>query len=192
MAYANPNNVTTIQGRFVKDIEIEEIGKGKNKFSKISTIIAVPKQLSAKQREEYEDDGKPTADFIPVVFFGDDNCDRIEEYFSKGDAIIITGSINTYSWEDDDGDTQYGWNLNVVSWGFPMGKGNNDDDDEDDKKSSRKRKSKSKSKKRTSGKGKSKRSSTNKKRKAKEEEDDDFEIDEEDYDEDEEDDDLPF
>ena len=52
------------------------------------------------------DSGQQTADFINIVAWRN-TADFIARYFKKGSAICITGSIQTRSWQDQQGQRRY-------------------------------------------------------------------------------------
>lgn len=177
MAYANANNVCSFLGMLVKDPEIKTIGKGKNAFKKAVVTLAVPKNYK-KDRDEDE----PNADFPRIEFIGDGIADYIESYFSKGKPASIQASFRTFTWEDEDGDTQYGQAFDGIAISFVPG-AKSDDDDED---GGSKRSSKKTSKKKPAS------TSTKKKRRPDPEDEDELDDDEDFEIDDEEDEDIPF
>lgn len=92
------NNVN-ICGRIANKFDLNEYGKGKEKTKVIRFSVAVGRT-------------EDITDFIPVKAFNK-LAEVIDEHFSVGDQIIISGSINTGSYDNDDGDTVY--TLDIVA-----------------------------------------------------------------------------
>ena len=86
-------NSVHLAGRISNKFEIREYGKGKEKTKTILFNVAV-------NRDENK------ADFIPVKAFNR-TAELVDEYFDKGDQIIIDGMIRTGSYENDDAETIY-------------------------------------------------------------------------------------
>ncbi len=97
------NNVCLV-GRFTKDPKISET-EVKRDRKKEKLVIA--RFTLAVDRIG---DG---ADFISCVAFGK-TAEFIEEYFFKGMKAALTGSIQTGSFENKDGDTVYTTDVNVA------------------------------------------------------------------------------
>ncbi len=97
------NNVTLI-GRLVKDPELRFISGSQTAVANFT--LAVNKDLSKSKKQEFESQGKPTADFIRIVVWGKqaENC---SQYLSKGKLIAINGSIQTGSYKTQTGETRY-------------------------------------------------------------------------------------
>lgn len=86
------NNVN-IAGRISNKFDIQEYGKGKDKTQIIRFTVAVSRS-------------EDTADFIPIKAFNK-IAETVDEYFNVGDQIILSGSIQTGSYDNDDGDKVY-------------------------------------------------------------------------------------
>ena len=54
----------------------------------------------------FKKEGQPTADFIPVVAWRQ-TAEFVAKYFTKGSRIAVIGSIQTRSWDDDEGQRHY-------------------------------------------------------------------------------------
>lgn len=78
-------------GRLTKDPEI----------SYTNNQIAVCRFTLAVDRR-YKSDNQPTADFIPVVAWRQ-TAEFVSKYFAKGMRILITGEMQTRSWDDTEG-----------------------------------------------------------------------------------------
>ena len=84
-------NYVALKGRLVRDVELKATSSNINVAS---FTLAVDRK--------YKQDGQPSADFLPCIAWRN-TADFISKYFHKGDAIIITGSIQTRKWTDRDG-----------------------------------------------------------------------------------------
>ena len=62
-------------------------------------ILAVDKGLSKQKREEADQAGRPTADFISCQAWGM-TADLLDQYCGKGSKIAIEGRIQTGSYQD--------------------------------------------------------------------------------------------
>jgi single-strand DNA-binding protein len=54
----------------------------------------------------FKRDGQPDADFFTIITFGK-TAEFLGKYFSKGKEILIDGSVQNRSWEDDNGNKHY-------------------------------------------------------------------------------------
>lgn len=97
------NNVILI-GRLTRDPELRYLpGTG----TAVATFsLAVDKQLSKEKRQELEEKGEPTADFINIVVFGR-SAENCANYLKKGRLVAIQGRIQSRSWETKDGSRRY-------------------------------------------------------------------------------------
>jgi single-strand DNA-binding protein len=82
-------------GRLVSDPEVKYTNGG-------TTIGRF--RLAVDRRIKKED--QPTADFIPCLAFGK-TAEFLEKYFHKGMKAAVTGSIQTGSYKNKDGQTVY-------------------------------------------------------------------------------------
>ena len=90
-------NQVCLVGRLTNDPEI--------RYTQGEKPMAVAKYTLAVDRR-YKKDGEPTADFIRCVAFGK-NAEFAEKFMSKGRRFGITGSIQTGSYQNKDGQTVY-------------------------------------------------------------------------------------
>ena len=88
-------NKVSIIGRITKDPEITRTAK---------TTIAT--FTTAVDRKYKDSNGQRQADFIPCKAFGS-TAEFIGKYFSKGQKIALSGSIQTGSYKNKDGATVY-------------------------------------------------------------------------------------
>lgn len=111
------NNVTLI-GRLATNPDIRSIPSNGQIIT--SFILAVDRGYSKEKRLECEAEGRPTADFIKVTFWGKIG-ETIAEYFYKSRRIAIKGEIRTGRYETAEGITRYtteilGQTFEFVDW----------------------------------------------------------------------------
>lgn len=94
MSNLNLNKVV-LAGRLTADIELKTTPSG---VSVCSFSLAI--------NRKYSKDSEQQTDFITVVAWRQ-TAEFISKYFQKGSAICITGSIQTRSWKDQNGNTRY-------------------------------------------------------------------------------------
>lgn len=92
-------NVVVIQGRLTSDINLRTTT---NNISSVSFVLAVPKLLSKDKRKRYEDEGLPTADFIPCRAFGK-LAEAIAKNVGKGNRVTVSGAIQSRNYMSNDG-----------------------------------------------------------------------------------------
>lgn len=90
-------NKVELVGRLTRDPEV--------RYSQNENNTAVAR-FSVAVNRRYVKDGEQTADFISCVAFGK-TAEFIERYFRKGNAIGITGRIQTGSYTNKDGAKVY-------------------------------------------------------------------------------------
>ena len=96
-------NKVCIVGHVTRDLELRHTQSG---IANVSFSLAVDKGLSRQKREEFEAQGRPTADFPRVVVWGQ-MAENLARYCGKGSQIAVVGRIETGSYEDKDGKTVY-------------------------------------------------------------------------------------
>ena len=100
MSSLNLNKVI-LCGRLTADPELKQTPSG---IAVVSFTLAVNRRFQTKSA-----DGAPTqqqADFISVVAWRA-TAEFISRYFRKGSALCVTGSIQTRSWQDQQGQKRY-------------------------------------------------------------------------------------
>ena len=100
MSSLNLNKVV-LCGRLTADPELKQTPSG---VAVVSFTLAVNRRYQSKNA-----DGSPAqqqADFINVVAWRE-RAEFISRYFRKGSALCITGSIQTRSWQDQQGQKRY-------------------------------------------------------------------------------------
>ncbi len=104
-------NKAILVGRLTRDPEMRSTASG---ISVLNFTVAVPRKY-AKQGEQRQ------TDFINCVAFRQ-TADFIGRYFNKGNLISIDGSIQTRSWDDNEGKKRYATEVIVNEAGFVEGK----------------------------------------------------------------------
>lgn len=97
-------NSVVLIGRLVRDPELRFVpGSG---MAVANFTMAIDKGLTREKKQEFENQGKPTADFIRIVVWGKqaENC---SQYLAKGKLVAIQGSIQTSSYKSNAGETRY-------------------------------------------------------------------------------------
>jgi single-strand DNA-binding protein len=117
MANFNLNKVI-LGGRLTADPELKQTPSG---VSVISFTVAVNRRFGSKNGEQNE----TQADFINCVAWRQ-TAEFISKYFRKGSAICVTGSIQTRSWTDQQGQKRYTTEVVVDEAMFVDSRGEND------------------------------------------------------------------
>lgn len=89
-------NKVILMGRLTKDPELRYTP---NNIPVCSYTIAVDRNY-ARQGEQRQ------TDFIPVVSWRS-NAEFVSKYFSKGKMIIVVGSLQVRTWDDQEGKRHY-------------------------------------------------------------------------------------
>jgi single-strand DNA-binding protein len=88
-------NKAILCGRLTADVELKQTPSG---VHVCSFTLAVNRR--------YAKEGEQQADFISVVAWRQ-TAEFISKYFKKGNSICITGSIQTRSWKDNNGNNRH-------------------------------------------------------------------------------------
>ena len=94
MANFNFNKVI-LGGRLTSDVELKQTPGG---VSVCTFTLAV--------NRKYQSDGQQQADFINCQAWRN-TAEFISKYFKKGSSICIVGSVQTRSWQDQQGNKRY-------------------------------------------------------------------------------------
>ena len=97
-------NRIVLQGRTTANIETRETSSG---ASVANFTLAIDRGFG---------DDKKT-DFIPCVAFGK-TAETIIKYVTKGTLILISGSLQTKSWEDKEGNKRTGFEVVTQEFAF--------------------------------------------------------------------------
>lgn len=89
-------NQVNILGRLARDPEFKMTAAGK----------AVAQVTVAVNRPFKNTDGKQEADFIPCIFWGK-NAEIVNQYFRKGNPILLTGRLQTRTYTDKNNVTRW-------------------------------------------------------------------------------------
>lgn len=95
-------------GRLTADPEV--------RYTQSNTPMAVCRFRIAVDRRQKKE-GQPTADFINCVAFGK-SAENLGKFFNKGSRILLTGHIQTGSYNDKDGKRVYTTDIVVDEWDF--------------------------------------------------------------------------
>jgi len=114
-------NLVVLTGRLSKDVEF---GYTKTNTAQAKFTVAVDKGFNKEKKKEAEAKGFPTADFINCVAYGK-TAELINQYTAKGLMIAVNGSIQSNSWENEDGTRGYWTGVVAYSVEFLEFKGKN-------------------------------------------------------------------
>lgn len=103
------NNIC-ITGRLTSAPEIKKTTSG---VPVCSVSIAVDR--------DYKVNGEKATDFIPCVFWRG-TAEFVGKYFSKGDMIVIVGSLESRKYKDKDGNNRTVWEVKADKVNFCGGK----------------------------------------------------------------------
>ncbi len=92
-------NKVILAGRMTADPELKQTQSG---IAVVSFTIAVNRRFVSRDSQQ----GQPEADFLRVTAWRN-TAEFIAKYFRKGSAICVTGSIQTRSWTDQQGQKRY-------------------------------------------------------------------------------------
>ena len=103
MSALNLNKIV-LAGRITADPELKQTTTG---VSVLRFTLAVNRRFSKGSEQ-----GEQQTDFITMVAWRQ-TAEFISKYFKKGSAICVTGSIQTRSWQDQQGQKRYGTDVVV-------------------------------------------------------------------------------
>lgn len=97
-------NSVVLIGRLARDPELRFVpgsGQAVGNFT-----MAIEKGLSREKKQQFEAEGRPTADFIRIVVWGKqaENC---SQYLAKGKMCAVSGSIQTSTYDNSKGEKVY-------------------------------------------------------------------------------------
>lgn len=96
-------NVVVLNGRLTRDPELRYT---QNNQAVANFTLAVNRDLSNEKRQEYESKQLDTADYIRVVVWGN-QAQSVSQYLFKGSPVLVSGRIQTGSYQDDTGKNVY-------------------------------------------------------------------------------------
>lgn len=101
------NNISIV-GRITKDVQLQTASTNGAEYARFNVAV---------QGETKDADGKRKADFFTCIAWRE-TAKTIAKYFKKGNPIGIIGSMNSRSYQKEDGTTQNVWELNVKNFVF--------------------------------------------------------------------------
>ena len=119
MSNLNLNKVV-LAGRLTADPELKLTQNG---VSVVSTSLAVNRKAIVKDNQRVQE-----ADYINLLAWRK-TAEFIAKYFKKGSALCITGSIQTRSWTDNNGQKRYATEVVVDEAMFVDSMNNNKSED---------------------------------------------------------------
>ena len=99
MSSLNLNKVV-LCGRLTADPELKQTGSG---IAVVTFTLAVNRRFQSRSTDAA---AAQQADFITVVAWRQ-TAEFISKYFKKGSALCVTGSLQTRSWQDQQGNRRY-------------------------------------------------------------------------------------
>jgi single-strand DNA-binding protein len=107
-------NKVILMGRLVREPEL--------RYSNTSNLAVVKFSLAVDRR--FKREGQPDADFINCTAFGK-TAEFINNYFTKGMRVAITGRLQVSSWEEEPGKKRYSTDVVVEEAYFADSKKDN-------------------------------------------------------------------
>ncbi len=122
------NNVVLI-GRLTRDPDLNFLPTTGTAVANFT--LAIDKPLSKSKKQEFEAEGKPTADFINIVAWGKiaENC---ANYLAKGRRTAVQGRLQSRTYDDKNGVRRYvtevvAERVEFIDWGDDNEQDNNID-----------------------------------------------------------------
>lgn len=94
-------NKVILMGRLTRDPDVR-VSNGENQTSIARYTLAVDRRMARRDANN----GEQTADFISCVAFGR-AAEFAERYLKKGTKVVVSGRIQTGSYQNRDGQTVY-------------------------------------------------------------------------------------
>lgn len=102
-------NIVTICGNLGADFEVKDTKSG-GKVARNSVAIT-------EKRKADNGDTIEHTDWIPIVIFGK-KAETASTYLRKGDKFLGNGKIYTYTYDDENGNKKYSWQIIVKDFTF--------------------------------------------------------------------------
>ena len=97
-------NLVVLIGRLTRDPELKYLA---NTGTPVATFsLAVDRELSREKKQELEEKGEQTADFINIIVFGK-SAENCAMYLQKGRLAAVSGRLQSRSYEGKDGTKRY-------------------------------------------------------------------------------------
>lgn len=103
------NNICLI-GRITKDPELRTV----------KDDVPVAKFTLAVDRPKYGQNEKKT-DFIPVVAWRK-TAEFVDKWYKKGTLVYVNGRLETRSWDDENGQRRFSFDIKISETGFAESK----------------------------------------------------------------------
>jgi len=100
-------NRTVLLGRLTRDPEIRTL-QDQTSLCRFTVAVDRRGQKAGTERQ---------ADFVPCVAWRK-TAELMHQHFRKGQRILVTGSLQTRSWEGQDGKRQFAMDLHVEEFEF--------------------------------------------------------------------------
>ena len=97
------NNVVLI-GRLTRDPELRYTASTGTPVATFT--LAVDRELSREKKQELEEKGEQTADFINIIVFGK-SAENCAMYLQKGRLAAVNGRLQSRYYEDKEGNKRY-------------------------------------------------------------------------------------
>ncbi len=97
-------NSVVLIGRLTKDPELNVVPATGTSVAKFT--LAIDKGLTREKKQEFQNSGRPTADFIRVVVWGKQG-EACHNFLSKGKLVAVNGSIQSGSYKTQTGEMRY-------------------------------------------------------------------------------------
>jgi single-strand DNA-binding protein len=118
-------NLVVINGRLGADAELSETNSG--------TEVVKFRMANTRRYNDRDGNRQEQTAWVPVTAYGKVGS-SIVDYLVKGKEVTVVGRLRTYSYENQDGETRYGWEVNAseVNLGSdPRGGGADEEEEEE-------------------------------------------------------------
>ena len=105
-------NIVALSGKLGRDFELSQHQKGNKEFFVAKNSLAITKKWTNENGDKVEH-----TDWIPITLFGK-NAQNAEKFFKKGSHFLCEGKITTSTYNDETGQTKYGWGVDVSKFHF--------------------------------------------------------------------------
>ena len=116
----NTNNICIFEGRLAKEPDYSTFQTGNGNVERARFSLAVDRSLSSQKRQEAEQNGQQTCDFVMMSVIGK-QVDVLRNWCPVGKALKIVCHYTTWKTVDQaTGQTKYGSGFEVDSIGFSV------------------------------------------------------------------------
>lgn len=110
-------NKIILLGRLTKDVEIVTT----------SNMTMIGKFTLAVQRKFVKEDEEKQADYFNIVTFGK-QAEFASKYFKKGQRVLVSGKAEINSYENENGETRFAFQVKAEELNFADGKKEDNDE----------------------------------------------------------------